>query len=145
LDVSGNANVSGDFFLSQTTLPPLLPTQLGYQNTVTSNTAIQNNFPPPYLPLVSASIPPGVWLVEGSFQGYFNNVTLYVLSLSSTGTFDTSRANVILSDNFSIGEAYTISSTAFVLPVTTTIVLYGYLTGGSAINCINTIRYTKIG
>ncbi len=145
LDVSGNANVAGNFYLSQTTLPPSLSTQLGYQNTVQTSTTITTTTTP-LTTLVSASITPGVWIVEGSFEGTLTSVTLYVISLSSIiQTLDFTRSNVVLADNLSTNFASTISSSVFVLPVTTTIYLYGYLTGGTASGCLNTIRYTKIG
>jgi hypothetical protein len=149
LDVNGNTNIVGNFYISQTTLPTLVTTQIGYQNTVTNTypTISSTNPIPPYPALVSVTINSGVWLVEGSFEGQLTSVPVYVISLSTTTSFslDITRTNVILSNNINAGFASTISSSVFVFAVPTTIYLYFYFQSGSASSCSSTIRYTKIG
>ena len=116
-------------------------TQLGYSLITTTNTTITTSSKN----LASVTIPAGVWIVEGAFEGSLTGVNFYTISLSKVSFVqDGTRTNVNYVNSVNTTWSNHITS-VFVLTASTNIYFVGILTGGTAASCINTLTYTKIG
>ena len=124
-------------------------TQLGYSNLITSPAA-NPNISLTTANLLSATIPKGVWVVEGNLYANISNSTSFLISLSTTSLVaDSARININYIPS-TTGSAYWAShiTSVYILTTPTTVYLVGKLFGGTtATSTSNTIyiRYTKIG
>jgi hypothetical protein len=144
LDVFGNVNVNGNFFINQNTIPPTISTQLGYQVAlpITTATTLSTGITSLVLP---PTLPKGVWIVEGFAKHTLNAAATCTLGLSQTiGTFELTRTIIrYISTSLTFAEHIT---SVFVLSAPTTIYLLGQLSNSTSQSpSSNTITYTRIG
>jgi hypothetical protein len=110
---------------------------IGHQGTATTTTArlsisVQS--------LLSVSITPGVWMVEGSIQA--TGTSPAFISLSSTSTHDATRQAIATSIS---SNMFFLINRVIVLNATTSIHIVGNLTSaGTPLSQTTTIRYTRI-
>jgi hypothetical protein len=145
LDVAGNVVLNGAITQNLASYTGLNTSQIGYQQTITTNNNISNASV--YTAIGNTGLlPPGVWAVEG-FSEFLTNSTLHfrVYSLSTAGetTQDTKR-KVFITCNANVQNVISINS-IFVLSTSQTIYYMGYTNNGTLSNSSHTLRWTRIG
>jgi hypothetical protein len=146
LDVSGNANIAGNFYISQTTLPPLVSTQLGYtRSSPASAVAIPATIG--NMQTISTVIA-GVYMVTAqcdiNYSSSPNSSSWLRLSLNTSSSFNGACAQDYFppaaTGNFYIRITGIFTSTnPFILYV------YGQYGGVSPSTTSTVLSYTRIG